>query len=419
MRKQSSFLPLAYVVLAAILTGLSTARGAGFALYETSARGNAMGGALIGITGDASANYFNPANMTESASLQVMAGASFIGPKTTIKTTIPTPVGPARLSTDSEKNWWIPPHAYASLQIAEKTWVGVGVYSPFGLGSEFDENWVGRYNSYKALIETVDLNPNVAYKLTDNLSMAVGLQIMTFDLQLKRKLPNSLVVGGPDMDFELKGDSVGYGGNAAVTYKVNENFGLGIVYRSEVDQSVKGDANVKVGAMKLGTDASGDVTLPAATSIGANYKMGDFMLGLAVTYTEWRSYDELQIKFADPTALGRSESVTSKNWNNVWRYAVGAEYALNADCFLRCSYVFDEDPVPDSSADYLIPSNDRHLFGVGVGHKMGRFLVDLGYTYLMIVDRNNVPGRLDEGVYPSSFKNGDSQIFAASVAASF
>jgi long-chain fatty acid transport protein len=408
---------MAGVALAVILAGLSTAQGAGFALYEMSARGNALGGTLIGFTGDASANYFNPANMTDSEGVSVMAGASFIGPHSKISTSIPTPMGAAQLSTESEDNWWVPPHAYASMQIAEKTWVGVGVYSPFGLGSEFDPNWVGRYNSYKAIIESVDLNPNIAYKLDDNLSVAVGLQVMTFDLQLKRKLPS--MAGGPDMDFELKGDSVGYGGNAAVSYKVNKNFGLGLVYRSEVDQSVDGDANLIAGGTKYSTAASGKVTLPASTSFGGNYKLGDLTLGVAVTYTEWSSFDELKIKFANPALLGRSESVTPKDWNNVWRYAAGAEYALNDACSLRCSYVFDEDPIPDESADYLIPSNDRHLFGVGAGCKVGRYTIDLGYTYLLIVDRDNVPGRLAEGVFPSSFEDGFAHILAASVGATF
>lgn len=419
MRQKSTSLQKAGVVLVAVLAGLSTAKGAGFALYEMSARGNALGGALVGITGDASCNYFNPANMTESVAPQFMLGASFIGPQTTVKTTVPTPAGAAELSTDNEERWWIPPHAYASMQVAEKAWIGVGVYSPFGLGSVFDENWVGRYNSYKAIIETVNLNPNIAYKLDDNLSVAVGLQIMTFDLQLKRKLPNMLVAGGPDMDFELKGDSVGYGGNAAVSYKASENLGFGLVYRSEVDQSVDGDANLTVGGMKYGTDAEGDVTLPAATTLGGNYKMGDLMLGVAVTYTEWSSYDELRINFADPAVLGRSESTTAKDWNNVWRYAAGAEYALNSSCVLRCSYVYDEDPTPDATADYMVPSNDRHLFGVGAGCKVGRYLVDLGYTYLLIVDRNDVPGRPAEGVYPSSYTDGFAHILAASVSAAF
>lgn len=419
MRKQSISLRIAGIVFAASLTVLSTAKGAGFALYEMSARGNAVGGTLIGITGDASACYFNPANMTEAPGRQFMVGASFIGPQSTVQTTVPTPAGAAQLSTDNAERWWVPPHAYASLQIAEKTWVGVGVYSPFGLGSVFDENWVGRYNSYKAIIETVDLNPNVAYKLDDNLSIAVGLQIMTFDLLLKRKLPNMLVAGGPDMDFELKGDSVGYGGNAAVSYKVNEKLGVGLVYRSEVQQTVKGDANVTAGPMKFGTEAEGDVTLPAATSIGANYKMGDLTLGAAVTYTEWSSYDELRIKFANPAALGRAESVTPKDWNNVWRYAMGAEYAINSACILRCSYVFDEDPIPNKSADYLIPSNDRHLFGVGAGYKLGNIMIDLGYTYLMIIDRNAVDARLAEGVFPSSYKDGFAHILAASASAAF
>ncbi|MFO7536143.1 MAG: outer membrane protein transport protein [Kiritimatiellia bacterium] len=407
------------IFLAASLAGITTAHGAGFALYEMSARGNALGGALVGITGDASANYFNPANLTATDGLHVMVGASMIGPEVTVHTRVPTAFGAADLSTDNDKSWWTPPHAYASMQVAEKTWVGVGIFSPFGLGSVFDENWVGRYNSYKAIIETVEVNPNVAYKLDDHLSVAVGLQIMTLDLTLKRKLPNSAVPGGPDMNFELEGDSVGYGGNAALSYRVSDNFGFGLTYRSEVQQTVKGDATLTAFGSDFGTDAEGTVVLPAATTLGGNYTTGKLMLGGSVTYTEWSSFDELRVKFANPAILGRAESVTEKDWNNVFRYAAGAEYRLNPGVALRCSYVFDEDPVPNRHADYLVPSNDRHLFGFGMGFALGRCNLDLGYTYLMFKDREDVQARPAEGVYPSEFKDGFCHIVSASLSTVF
>ncbi len=420
MRQKESSLRIAAVALTLALSSLPDARGAGFALYEMSARGNALGGSLVGITGDASATYFNPANMTESAGVQVMAGASFIGPRTEVSATVPSPLGMSAIDTKNESQWWIPPHAYASMAVSEKTWVGIGIYSPFGLGSVFESDWIGRYNSYKAIIESVDMNPNAAYKLNDKLSVAVGLQIVSFDLLLKRKIPNMLVAGGPDFDFELDGDGVGYGGNAAISFRANEKLGFGLVYRSEVSETVRGDAVLTAMGTKMGTDAEGTVVLPASTVAGANYQKGDLTLGAAVTFTEWSSYDELKVEFANPAVLGRSESVTEKDWNNVWRYAVGAEYAMNDTVTLRCSYTFDEDPVPDSSADYLVPSNDRHLFGVGAGFKVGAStMLDLGYTYLLIEDRNDVQARPLEGVFASDFKNGDTHIIGISLAGAF
>jgi long-chain fatty acid transport protein len=357
--------------------------------------------------------------MTANQGLHVMAGLSMIGPSTDVQTDLPTPVGPVPMTSDSKSNWWVPPHAYASLQASEKTWLGIGIYCPFGLGSEFDSDWIGRYNSYKAIIESVTVNPNVAYKVDEKLSVALGLQIMTFDLELKRKLPNMVVQNGPDFDFSLEGDSVGYGGNAALSYQLSEQFGLGLVYRSEVQQTVKGDANLTAFGNKTGTAGEGDITLPASSTFGANYKTGKLMLGGAVTFTEWSSYDELVVKFSDPAFLGVRQSVTEKDWNNVWRYSVGAEYALSEQFDLRCSYVFDEDPSRTKTADYMVPSNDRHLLGAGAGWHVGRYRLDLGYTYLMIEDRNDIPARYEDGFFASSFKEGDAHIVSASLAASF
>ena len=349
----------------------------------------------------------------------ISAGLSLIGPSVEVTTRVPTPMGVKSVKTDNEEHWWNPPHAYAAMPVNEKVWIGIGIYCPFGLGSVFDSEWTGRYNSYKAIIEAVDVNPNVAYKVTDQISVAAGLQIMTFDLLLKRKLPNAFIPGGPDLDFKLEGDDVGYGGNAALSIRPNANLGVGLVYRSEVRETVRGDAVINAMGQKMSTPGSGSITLPASSTLGANYRKGALTLGAAVTYTEWSSYDELKVRFDNPAVLGVSESRTEKAWNDVWRYGAGAEYALNDTVTLRVSYVYDEDPIPDRTADYLVPSNDRHLFGLGAGVVIGPCRLDLGYTYLMIEDRKDVPARLNDGVFASDFKKGDAHIFGVTLGGSF
>jgi len=169
----------------------------------------------------------------------------------------------------------------------------------------------------------------------------------------------------------------------------------------------------------MSTPGSGPITPPASSTLGANYRKGALTLGAAVTYTEWSSYDELKVRFDNPAVLGVSESRTEKAWNDVWRYGAGAEYALNDTVTLRVSYVYDEDPIPDRTADYLVPSNDRHLFGLGAGVVIGPCRLDLGYTYLMIEDRKDVPARLNDGVFASDFKKGDAHIFGVTLGGSF
>lgn len=396
------------VVALAVLGCSSPGFGAGFALYEGSARGNALGGALTGSADDPSALFYNPAGITQLEGVQVMGGATFIMPSTKVTTT--TAAG--SVTTETEDNTWIPPHLYATWGMNERVWLGFGMYSRFGLGTEFDENWPGRYNSYKAVIQSLSFNPNLALKVNDQVSVAAGVSAMWIDLDLRRKLPNPLVVGGPDLDFKLCGDSIGYGFNVAGRWEPLEWLSFGAAYQGEVDQDIEGDATVS----GRSGDASGDVALPAMVFLGTAVKpMDKVTVSLDAVYTGWSSYDEFALSL-DPTLLGpdKAEQVSLKDWDDVWRYALGVEYALNEAWTLRAGYTFDEEPGPDETADYLIPANDRNLYSLGAGYHWKEWTFDLSYTYLDIEDRT-IAARPEQGILPSEFKCGDAHLIGFSV----
>lgn len=378
--------------------------GAGFALYEGAVRGTSLGGSLTGAADDPSALYYNPAGITQLKGLQLQAGFVAIQPQS--ETTTMTPMGPVK--TETEENWWIPPHLYATYGINDRVWAGVGVFSPFGLGTEYPSDWPGRYNNYEAVIQTLNINPNIAVKLTDRLSVAAGASAEWFDLSLKRMLP----VMGRDIPFELTGDDIGVGYNVAAHYRVFDWLSVGASYRSEVEEEIDGTADASV----LGeTGATGDVTLPDFLSLGVRvqpWKRVGFELG--ATRTGWSSYDQLKIEFDDPTVLGKADSVTQKNWDDVWRYCAGIEFALTDALDLRAGYTYDQTPDPDEHADYLIPANDRQIFGLGLGYRRGDWSVDVSYSYLYIMDRT-IAGNLAEGVLPSEFDNGDAHMIGLSV----
>ena len=397
-------------ILVILLPLAATGYGAGFALYEGSARGNALGGALTAQADDPSALFYNPAGITQLEGKQFMAGLTFIAPSTEV--TVLTPAG--EVATETEANLWTPPHLYGTWQMNDRLWLGLGMYSRFGLGTEFDENWPGRYNSYKAFIQTLSFNPNVAFKVNDNLSLAAGVSAMWFDLDLRRKLQNTTLPGGPDLDFKLCGDSIGYGLNAGARFAPTKKLAFGVAYQSEVKQEVEGDASVgsPLGAKK--GDAEGDVTLPDMVFLGMAVKPLDKLtVEVGAARTGWSSYDQLAIDL-DPTLLGLPSIVSPKQWEDVWRYQLGAEYALTEVWTLRAGYTYDEEPGPSSTTDYLVPANDRNLYSVGVGYQWKGWQLDLSYTYLDIRDRH-IPARLEAGVLESDFECGDAHLVGVSV----
>ncbi len=160
MRRRHWFV-VSICALAVMLAGAPHSFGAGFALYEGSARGNALGN-LAGSADDPSAMFMNPAGITQLPGLQVMAGATVISPMVDVQTT--NPYGGNGNTESGERNYWIPPHLYASYQFNDSVWFGLATYSRFGLGTEFDDDWWGRYNNYNAVVQTLSFNPNVALK---------------------------------------------------------------------------------------------------------------------------------------------------------------------------------------------------------------------------------------------------------------
>lgn len=396
-----------------LLAAASMARGAGFALYEGSARGNALGGTLVGRADDPSALFYNPAGMTQLPGFQVMGGATAIWPKTDVVTTHEG----TRTRSETESNLWIPPHLYSTYQYTNSIWFGLGIFSRFGLGTEFDKGWPGRYNTYNAVIQTITVNPNMAFKVNDKLSLAAGASWMWFDLTLEQKIDfGSLTNPDPDtyaldVDQSLTGDSSGWGFNLALHYKAFDWMSLGASYQSRIKQEIEGEVDFSkpsgVPATVFNdTKVSGKITLPDMAFLGVTfYPVDRLSLEVDGVWTGWSTYDELTIHYSDPILPGTKSTTKDKKWDDVWRLQVGVEYKALDWLDLRLGYVWDKSPIPGETADYLVPTNDRHLFSVGCGIHQGDWTVDLSYTYLDIESRS-VRARRKDGVLDSRFEDG-------------
>lgn len=441
-----SFLTVVFVLF------LSTsAFAAGFALYEGSARGNVLGAGLTATADDPSAVYYNPAGITQLKGTQTMIGLTGIYPKTDVLTTGSITytaagsggaavTGSGIADTGSTDNWWIPPHAYITSQLNDKWWAGFGIFSRFGLGTQFDPNWPGRYNSYYARIRTVELNPNLAYKVNEKFSVAGGVNLMYFDLKLEQKI-NAGYFGGaattypnlPDANSKLEGDAWGWGFNLALHYKPTEDWMLGVSYRSRVSQKItEGDADFTkppqwaafgaTNALLLrDTKAAGGLHLPDEVFAGIAWKATPTVtLGGGVYWTRWSSYDKLQITYKLPLApVAGADTVTkTKNWEDVYRFMIGAEWKFMPNWRASVSYAYDQEPINDQYADYLVPASDRSMYSVGLGYDYGKWTTDFSYTLIMINSRT-IPARPADGVLASEFRNGLAHLFGFSLGYKF
>jgi long-chain fatty acid transport protein len=428
MRVTQRFLLLVAVV-ASMVFSAGVCYGSGFALFEGSARGNALACALVGRADDPSAIFFNPAGITQLPGLQVMGGATFIIPTTKVTTTDAKGVS---TSTTTESNVWYPPHFYATYQATDKVWLGLGIFSPFGLGTEYPENWPGRYNVYKVIVQTMNINPNIAFKVNDKFSFALGVDLMWFDLNYKK----SIGIGQASVaDVSLQGSTLGMGLNVAFHGRPYDWLKLGLSYRSQVTQNLDGDAlysrtayySQLVNAKLLpsnsfqNTSATGSVTLPDELFFGAAfYPTKDFSVEAGIIWTRWSTYKDLTFQFGSPPVPGTSTVSTSrKDWNDVVRPFIGAEYKTTDWLDLRLGFAWDQEAINPSYVDYALPANNRYWFTLGPGFHWQNWTLDLSYTYIYIVNRNDIQARPSDNILPSSFTNAHTNMVGCSLSYRF
>lgn len=399
------------LALALILLTPSQVFAEGFALYEWSARGVALGGAVMARKADPSVISSNPAAITSLPGAQVQGGVSLIMPRGKMTFTS----GPDAGRTESVKNdVWAIPNIYYTQQVTDRLFLGVGEFSRFGLGFEYPDNWGGRYNIYEASVQTASLNPNVAYKFTDKLSLAAGVEIMYVDITLKKKAASPL----GDIDFDNNVKNWEFGWNLAMHYQFNEQWAFGLGYRSKlkhnVDGTLKVDKTLPYPYNVHNQDFTATVYMPESVSLGLAFSpTPKLSIEAGGIWTHWSQFTDLDFDFED---MGLKEN--KKYWKNTWRLNIGIEYALTDWMDIRAGYVWDQCPVPKDREDYLIPTDNRNIWSVGVGFKPRDWTIDLTYAFVDPRERH-YRARPQDGVYAGKTHDSYSHIVSMSVGYKF
>jgi long-chain fatty acid transport protein len=428
--------------LAALVS--TSAYASGFAIMEQSVSGlgNAFAGGAAGAE-DASTVYFNPAGMTRLEGTQAVGGVHAILPSFTFKNegsthalTGQTGEGLIGDNGGDGGTLGVVPNLYVTHALSSDWFVGLGVNAPFGLVTEYDDYWVGRYHGVTSGITTVNVNPAVAYKDGD-MSLGVGLSLMYMDAELSQMVDFgtlTVAAGGipqrEDGKAELTADGWSYGFNVGFLYEPSENTRVGVHYRSQVHQTLEGEADFTVPAKSqaildaLGsaafqdTTAEGDIALPDSLSISVYHRFNPKLAMMAdALWTNWATFEDLTMVFGNPA---QPDSVTTENWKEVWRLALGGTYSYSEKLDLRCGIAYDETPIP--SAAYRtprLPDEDRVWLSAGAGYEVfNNAKLDVAYTHLFGKDAkiNKDPVGEDEsrgGLKGTAEVSGD--IFSAQV----
>jgi len=417
MRNLFAFRSVSVLILTAFLVCISavSAIGAGFALIEQSASGlgNAYAGGAASAE-DASTVFFNPAGMTLLSGQQLSVAGHIIMPSAKFQNEGSTHVLQAStgipLLGDNGGDGGVTkviPNAYYTRKLTDRLVVGLGVNSPFGLATDYNGGWVGRYHALDSDVISVNINPSVAYKVTDRLSLGAGLNVQ----YIKAKLSNAIDFGTldalgklglppgalhliPQMSdgfVRLEGDSWGVGYNLGALYELTKDTRAGIAYRSRIKHTLGGDAdfsNVPAGLSPVpvfkNTGIKADLTVPDSLSASVFHSftpewhiMADF------TWTNWSVFKELRVRFDNPN---QPDAVTTEDWKDSYRYSLGLTYTPNPTWTFRTGVAYDTSAV--AGAQYRtprIPDDNRIWTAIGLGYRISQAVsVDIGYAHLFV-----------------------------------
>jgi long-chain fatty acid transport protein len=343
---------------------------AGFALVEQNASG--LGNAYAGqaaVAADASTIFFNPAGMTLLPDRQLVMAGHLIKPQAEFSGSSNIGGG----NGGDAGGLAIVPNGYFAYRLTPDVHVGVGMNAPFGLKTEYDSTWAGRTQGIKSELKTINLNPAIAWKANESLSLGAGLSVQYAQATLTSQTGGGLLT--------VKGDNYSWGFNLGALWQLSDATRIGLAYRSEVDQKLEGTAEFSV-VTALNTPVTASVTLPDSASLSLVHQLNPRLeLLVDMTWTGWSDFDELRIVRAAGTTLG----VTPENWNDSYRYSVGANYRLNDKVTLRSGLAYDETPVSDAFRTARIPDESRTWLSFGAQYRLSsKNTIDVGYAHLLV-----------------------------------
>lgn len=410
------------MVLAPVLCWYTTtAHGAGFALIQQGTAAMGQGNAFVADASDASAIFYNPAGLNQLKRAQVYQGLFLNYPDRDFGG-----------GQDSQTNHRLYKSltTYLAIPVHERVALGIGFFSPFGLGTVWPPTWAGRYITTYSSMKTYNLNPVISVKVLNNLSVAAGVDFLWSRVQLKRKTP--VVFRGANLadgEVNLTGDGNGIGYNFGLLYEPLSGVKVGVAYRSKISVQHNGEITTVLPApLPSGFPVSGsaDLTFPASLTMGLSYsRLAPFSFEFDATWTGWSSYSKFKTKFDEPVSVNGVLTTTStvpKNWHDTWAFRFGTNYEIKEGMKIRAGYIYDLTPVPDTGFDPQVPDANRHIFTVGGDLKVfTRFTLGIAYNYILSETRNKSYATPVNGVPAPSQAIGkyDSNVHSLGLSASF
>lgn len=347
----------------------SAAHAAGFMLTEQSAGALGRAYAGVGVDGtDISGVYYNPATMTLHPGTQIQAGFVAVGLDLAFEGTNDY----AGETENGQYNTQAIPHGYISHQLTDNMWIGLAMTVPFGMGTEYKDDWNLGNRGISAEVLTFDFNPNVAWKVSDKLSLGAGMSIQYAKADLKMSEAGGLATG------EIEADSIAWGFNVGLMWSPLDNLRFGLSYRSKINHNADGDFTLESSLPSIGgvfDDAKATISTPAWAMATAAWDVND-LLSLYATFrwTDWSSFDTLDIKSSGLNISGvpgmNGTKTVENHWQDTYLFSIGADLRFTNWWTFRAGIGYETSPVDEPEyRTAIIPDADRWWFALGSSFK--------------------------------------------------
>ena len=309
--------------------------------------------------------------------------------------------------------WAFVPNGFFTMAISPNLSFGLALNAPFGLKTEYENGWRGQLKALKSEIVSVNINPSVAYKVSDTVSIGGGVSVQ----YLEATLTKAANAAGTNI-AELNADDIGYGFNLGLMIQATPNIRIGASYRSAIKYELEG--TVAFSATPLGNGGvKADLKVPDSASLSIFETVGNWELMGDLTWTGWSTLQRFDAIRTTGAQAGTIVDFETFNWKDVWRYSIGANYKMSPQTKFRFGLAFDETPTNDVDRTPRLPDEDRTWIAFGLQYKPSKTsILDVGYAHEFIKDakiNNTIAGA---GSLIGTFKN-KADIFSVQYSQSF
>ena len=378
----------AYPVLLVLLAALAVSHAAEtLSVVPDSAQGLGIAGGRFANLRDASAVRTSPANILAIEQSELLINTALWHGDIHLDSTTGD-------SVQMSRPWVFPASMYYVQPILPgKLAFGIGASTPYGMASIYPKgmNAPMRYAlPYESSLLVADITPAVAFKVSDSLSAAFGMEIMFSDLKLKQFYNwSGIVPGSPEGDIQMHGQGWGLGAYMGVNWEVAKGHRLAFVGRLPVRIKYHGDfkaTNIPpalAGVFSPSSSFGSDLNFPGSLAVGYGIDVTDRLtVGFDFKWTNNAATNDLPLMIGNNQPLLGGADRAVFNWRNSIDLGTGMTYTLNENWALRGGYMFSENSQPASTYSPVVATNDRHIFSFGVGWRGKTRGVDLTYAYV-------------------------------------